>query len=229
MSRGAYNYSQIKYFGSNNSSTNDPLTYCLVQNWDKNFTHSPTGDLFGPYSEKCQLFMAERCSKEWDGFCEYYYQNQNTQQYPNTVQGCDSVNDVVCKGLTVGETLLTNAAERRFCKFPGCTMKSEPFDPNIANSPWITYRVGNCDTGNQNCVGVCTVDPRTIDQDSVMNKCLENPKACMTTLANICNTSRRNGIDLSGTKIKRWCDVYFKTRAEHKPMWTETYPGKWKM
>jgi hypothetical protein len=142
--------------------------------------------------------MAERCAKNWDGFCSYYYDHNQTQQYPNTVQNYKS-NEIIQRGLVVGETLLTNSAQRRFCQFPGCVKVEEPFDPNVANSPLIYHY-------NSNCVPVCSVDPKTIDSDPLMNRCLANPNVALDTLVNICNTSKRMGVNLNGTKIGNFCN-----------------------
>lgn len=202
------NYACISTFGQNLCTVDDPLSYCLTQSMDNYFNHSPTGVTYGPYSSPCQAYMAERCSKNWDAFCEYYYQKHATQQYPNTAQNCNRSNQLLTFGITVGESLLGNAASRRFCQFPDCKVKKEPFDPNVANSPWITYYEGcNCSGGA--CHPICSVDPAAINTDLVMNKCLDNPMACYDTLVNICNTSRRNGTDLSGTRIGEFCQNYF--------------------
>lgn len=211
-------YANYTNFGNNQnppqSGNNDPLTYCLVDTMDKNFQHGPMGPLYGPRSQKCQLYMAQRCADNWDGFCEYYYQHNNTnsqwpdsQLWPNTVQPrywAGSLNNVP---LSTGEQLLQNAGERRFCTYRNCSPRCEPFDPMNPNSPSVIYYDDPYGYG-ENCVPECRVDPKTIDQDILMDRMLDNPKASATTLINICNTSKREGIDLSGTKIGAFCNRY---------------------
>lgn len=204
-------YSTISKFGQNQAQcygTNDPLTYCLQDNMDKNFHHSPNGSAYGPRSKQCQVYMAQRCANNWDGFCEYFYQSHGTsgswpdnQKWPNT----GTVNKQnIPEFLTTGEQLLQNTAERKYCSFENCNEKQEPFDPLVVNSPTITYY-----QSGPGCVQTCKVNPREIDNDPVMNRILMDPMVGGSTLINICNTSKNQGINLSGTKVGQFCDAYF--------------------
>lgn len=75
------------------------------------------------------------------------------------------------------------------------------------NSPKITYYTNpiNEDSG---CVPVCRVDPTQIDNDPVMNRMLANPLAAAPVMINICNTAKREGINLNGTKLGKVCQRY---------------------
>lgn len=204
-------YATISKFGQNNSVSNDPLTYCLTQTVDTEFHHPTAPEKFtGPHSRNCQLFMAQRCADNWDGFCEYASYN-TSKSYPNQVQTGNIPSLTACRDLSTGDSLIHNATQRRFCKFPNCEMKSEPFDPNVASSPNVFYYTN--ESGYGDCVPVCTVDPSTIDNDTLMNKCLSNPKVATDVLINICNTSKRQGINLSGTKIGQFCEAYFQEKS----------------
>jgi hypothetical protein len=219
---GYSSYAQIADFGSLNppspGTDNDPLTYCLVETMDRNFQHGANSVTYGPRSQACQAFMAERCAKNWDGFCEYYYVNNNDnsqwpfdkQAWPNTFLPRNWANGLV-PTLTNGEQLLQNAAELRYCSYRNCVPKKQPFNPLVAGSPMITTYY-NPSSYSEECIPVCNVDPKTIDQDPLMDRCLENPKAAALTLINICNTAKRQGTDLSGTKIGAVCNRYFKNR-----------------
>jgi hypothetical protein len=175
-------YANYASFGKNQlTDENDPLTFCLVDTMDKNFQHAPNGKSYGPQASICQDYMAERCAKKWDGFCEYFYrENQDRNIY--------NLND------SIGNKLLRKTAEQRFCSFDNCSLGSVKFDPLNPASPNVTIRQGAC-------IPVCRVDPSTIDNDPVMNRLLENPTVAPDLLLNILNTAEREGVDLSKTKV----------------------------
>lgn len=200
-------YRQISNFGNQQlSSTNDPLTYCLQDTMDVPFQHGSTASKqYGPSSKKCQLYMAQRCADKWDGFCEYFYQEhgrKGNQLRPNMGQSSSALSVPL---MTTGDQLLQNTAERKYCTFGNeCTRSQEPFDPMVPNSPQLFYY------DNTNCTPVCRVDPRTIDQDPVMNRILVNPQIAGNTIVNICNTSRREGTNLNGTRLGKLCNNYLE-------------------
>jgi len=193
-------YACISRLGRINSPTDDGLTYSLVQTLDKDFLHSPLGNQYS------QSYMAERCSKDFDGFCAYYAVNTTSKSYPNTQQSVETRNEVL-EGLTVGETLIGNSAERRFCDFSTCRKVCQPLDPTVADSATVCYYDKTNEDGTT-FLPVCSVDPKTIDEDIVMNLCLQKPARCMSTMKNICNNSRRTNVSLEGTKLGRFCDQY---------------------
>jgi len=207
-------YSSISNFGKTSckiTPNSDPLTYCLVNTLDSKFQHGGQANALGPQSRKCQNFMAQRCANNWDGFCEYYYRHHgpgsdtwpNTKPWPNT-----SLNGVT-SSLSIGEQLLQNAARLRFCDLGGCAVKQEKFDPIDPNSPYIPTNIAmGLDCTESKCFPRCVkIDPKTIDDDPVMIRMLENPKVCADTLVNICNNA---GSSLRGTKIGQFCDIYRK-------------------
>lgn len=210
-----YNYTNIIDLGCNQPCVgdNDPLTYCLVDSIDKNFQHAPIGSTYGPRSRQCQLYLAERCAKNWDGFCEYFYKthNKNNDQWPDNLRWPNTAQAYTPKAeeyLTLGDQLLQNAGARRFCEYPECVPVCEPFDPMNPLSPKVSYFVNPKGVGTT-CIPVCRVNTSMIQNDPVMQRMLENPTSNASTLINICNTSRREGTDLSGTDIGRFCDAYF--------------------
>lgn len=215
-------YIQISKFGQDIqppcSGTNDPLTYCLQDTMDINFQHGSIGHLYGPRSRKCQLYMTQRCADKWDGFCEYYYKANSdfgnwpdNQNWPDTVQPNTWQNEYgLNPSLTTGEQLLKNVAERKYCSYLNCVPKYEPFDPTNPSTPDIVYYTEPNGYG-ENCFPVCDViNPSTIDNDPVMSRMLENPKIASSTLINICNTAKRNGTNLNGTRLGKVCDKYFQ-------------------
>ena len=197
-------YANIRNFGSPTNS--EPLTVCLADTMDKSFQNGSIGHLFGPRSKRCQAYMTEKCADKWDGYCEYFVQQNgpnapwpqnipwpNIQQRPwETQLGLPTL-------LTSGEQMLKGAAERRFCTYPTCQPTCEPFDPTNPNSQRVKYYPNEC-------IPVCRVDPNTIDQDPLMDRMIANPTVTGGTLINICNTAKRDGTDLSGTKIGAFCE-----------------------
>lgn len=212
-----YSYAPISQFGKTRQDVNmnDPLTYCLTDTLDKNFQHGAIGVTSGPRSERCQTYMAQRCADKWDGYCEYFYrQNQQPyQQWPNSQIWPDTFEPHFWSGntssLSMGDQLLKNTAEAKYCTYPTCAPYTELFDPTNPDSPRLTYW-SPVDGSGGGCIPVCRVDPKTIDDDVVMQRMLENPRAAAGTIINICNTSRRLGDDLSGTRLGAVCNRYFK-------------------
>jgi hypothetical protein len=49
-----------------------------------------------------------------------------------------------------------------------------------------------------------------------MDRCLQNPTAAAPVLINICNTAKRNGTDLSGTKLGAVCQRYDQISQQMK-------------
>jgi hypothetical protein len=218
MNRSYGNYANYANVGQSGAQpvtgSNDPLTYCLVDTMDKQFQHGSIANLYGPRSQNCQLYMADRCAAKWDGFCEYYYrvhgsndgQWPNNQYWPDTVQ--PSRADGVNVPLPLGRQLLRNAGERRFCEFPTCDEKTELFNPLDPHGPRIRYFVPRNGSGGS-CIPVCRVNPATIDADPLMDRMMQDIPASGSTLINICNTAKREGTNLSGTRLGDLCARYY--------------------
>ena len=210
------NYVRIKNFGFTSATpeTTNPdhkaLGMCLSDTLDRKFKYgSAVGANSGPRSMQCQNYMAQRCADKWDGFCEYYYQqygpNGSTPlipgAWPNSVWRPWEEAYGLNFQMSLGDQMLKNAAERKYCKLQNCTPTVSPLDPTDPNSVKVaTY------ADYTGCVPVCKVDPQTIDKDPIMNRVLQNPTIAAGTLVNICNTSKREGINLTGTKIGQLCD-----------------------
>jgi hypothetical protein len=64
---------------------------------------------------------------------------------------------------------------------------------------------GNCNSANK-CIPIYGVDPKTIDNDPVMNKVLAQPWIAMDILVNIYNHASRSGElqNLTGTKLYKF-------------------------
>jgi len=206
-----YNYARIKTFSNlgNQDTEVNSLEMCINDTMDRRFQLGGTvGVNSGPQNAQCQSYMADRCAKKWDGYCEYYYQNYGPNgppqyQWPNTVWRPWEETLGMNQNISLGETLLKNTAERKYCELKQCKPVYTPLNPMDPFSPKVpiyqTYA---------GCVPECKVNPSTIDEDPVMNRLIANPRAGASTLINICNTSRNQGISLGSTKIGKLCEQY---------------------
>jgi hypothetical protein len=200
--------------GQKQQSFDDPIAMCLSQGLDRKFSYGgAAGNLTGPQSAQCQNMFADRCAKEWDGFCEYYYQeygkngkNGNNRIWPNVVSRQWEAKYNIPSYATLGDHLLRNTAERKYCTYVNCSPQMAPFNPLDPNSPFIST---NKTIGVSGCVPLCSnINPKTIDSDPVMNRMLENPEPVLPTLVNICNTARQQKINLKGTKLGNVCENF---------------------
>jgi hypothetical protein len=219
MNSKCNNYKPISNFGSNAySHVNNPLSYCLNETMDNRFLHGGQSyTVEGQHTRNSQAYFSEYCANGWDQFCEVGSRNTN-KSFPNNIQLNSSFGSTACVGLTAGEILIYNTASKKYLiNMIGCRKKYEPFDPNVATSPMISFWVPEqYSTGNK-CVPIYSVDPNTIDDDIVMDKILHKPQIAMDILINIYSTMKRNGTlsQLKGTKIGNFYDnvPYFKSRG----------------
>lgn len=212
-------YRQISNLGSNIlTPVDNPLTYCLNDEIDNQFLHGSSAiTIDGQHSKKCQRYMSQYCANNWDQFCEVA--SKNTKRYwPNQWSNVMGSDDSIALDLSAGEILIKNTAKEKYLfGMYNCVRKYEPFDPNVANSPMISYWEPSNDTYARNCVPIYKVDPKTIDNDVVMNKILDNPKIAPELLVNIYNTMKREGTlrGLKGTKLGNWYNTqqYFLAKG----------------
>lgn len=201
------NYASISQIGGNDeySPMANPLSYCAVSSADSNFTHT-LGQTFGPESSQCQQFMSLYCANDWDDICEsksYDSKRGLPNMNPmNSVEMC--VND---QELTQGEILIANTASEKYLSMMSgnCQAQYEPFDPTVASSPLIrklrpvpddcTSRNGQMSlrSSSNKCIPIYEVDPKTIDNDPVMNKIIAKPAIWINGLLNIYRNAKRNG------------------------------------
>jgi len=205
------NYTCISNFGcAPEPAVTNPLTYSIGESVDQLMLHgSSTATISGQYSKNSQIFLANYCANTWDGFCEIASTDQ-TVAYANNM---NSFMGPSCIGLTQGDMLILNTARVKYLVDPGNqVLVKEPFDPNVADSPYIYYwKQQDCDAESARC-GVSqgtscgpryAVNPKTIDDDIVMNKILCNPQLYMSLLYNIYCTMKSAGTlsQLQGTKL----------------------------
>lgn len=189
-------YPTFSEFGSamnknvfNPMDQSNPLTYAIVPSFNTVFLHGSSSSnlLKTPYSPGSSNFMAERCSIVYDGFCEGY-KIQNTDTYWANTAAIDNLTMNIAKNylkvkVTVGQSMIRNAAERRFLTYSNVTQYMEPFDPNVANSPLVTRYSQTYNIGR---IGYKNLDnPAAIDNDQLMMAVCENWPACFDVLTKI--------------------------------------------
>ena len=129
--------------------------------------------------------MAQYCSTNFDGVCEYVSRDKSII-YPNTIAlGPKQMSP----NISAGDFLVANTARRKYLVAMGgecCILKVENFDPTVASSPLVQYWEEKNTNG---CIPVYKVDPSKIDDDIVMNKILANPIIAIDVLINIYNTA----------------------------------------
>lgn len=185
---------------------NDPLTYCLGNDISQRFNHSSNADVYGQNSKACQAFLSSRCTKNWDGICEYATDPTTNEEYKYRANPL-SINDgSSCPTTNSADILLLNTARIKYLVgMKNCSMVTEPFDPLVPASPTISY----WQSSGGRCVPYYAVDARNIDYDPVMNKLLDKPWIAHDLFINIARTMKRMGTlgGLRGTRLGRYLGV----------------------
>jgi len=199
-------YKRILGFGNspNNSLpvfANDPITVCVGSEPMQRFNRGGDTSAYGQNSPECQILLAQRCSKMWDGACETA-SRQNGTLYSKNVPIYNDGSFAV--GMDSGDLMIRNTAMEKYrvdmrtnpYGSHDCKLITQQFSSLNPASPFITRYVGDC-------IGSYAVNPDTIDYDPVMNKILDNPYMYMPLLKNIESTMTRNGTihSLYGTKL----------------------------
>jgi hypothetical protein len=216
-------YRKFYDFGSsmNNNVNNvnnpsNPLTYCLFDTKSVQFNHGSTAATYDPMCNECQSYMALRCagkyndSETWDQYCEVYYKSNTDTYWPNraAIERIPACITNMCGKITLGQSMLRNAAERRFLEFPLCAKKYTQFDPNVANSPLIE-QVNGCEC-NYTSIKLNLGNIAALNSDRLMNKCLDNFQAVADILAIIYKGVQVLNVNLNGTRLGQHFAQYGK-------------------
>lgn len=182
------NYAKIDTFGTNmrkNQTINSDFVYTELGDA---FLH---GNTFNPMGRESRRLMVDRCSKTWDGMCDNFSRPWIKDYLINQMDGTIASS----QGMLIKE-----AAMRRFCNPIDCPSTKQLVDPTTLDSPSFTVY-------NSPCQFECKVDTNEIDRDTLMDRVLERPHENITLIKNICNTHKRLGVSLDGTKIGNMCKV----------------------
>jgi hypothetical protein len=145
-------YSTISNLGKSvdyHTDQANPLTYCLYPNYNAQWIHgSTTTNLLNtPQCEPCQIYMSERCSNNFDEFCQIYYENNRDTFWPNLagidVQSQKKAQAFLKYSPTTGDNMIRNSVEKKLFIYPSVINQKQPFDPNMASSPMITKYTSN--------------------------------------------------------------------------------------
>lgn len=183
----------------------------------------------------CPAFMAQRCAKNWDGYCDIYLQEKI---------GDDATGKAA-------RQFLSDTADSKFCrldsKAPGntCFTKCEMFNPTAPNSAQvcktegdIVYRdsqqLWNIDT-NYNWSGkLSTASPIKItackktcdnflpenltDSDRVVNECLDTG-SCADVMQNLAENIVSRGVKdkVQNKRLKQFIDAYIIQSSNTTP------------
>jgi hypothetical protein len=187
----------------------NPLTYCMIPTLNSQFFHGSLsgGLLYGNENSNCMNFMAERCSKEWDGFCEAYLDINVDSYWPNqAVVDATAYNNA--KNFfkfkpTIGQDLLRNACYRKFIYNPNSNPSYQQFDNTVPNSPLLTV-YDNYVTGYSQIKNLS--DPSKLDQDPHIQRMLKYPYVCFDVLGRIylAYLRKENGINIRGTFLEKF-------------------------
>jgi hypothetical protein len=206
-------YVPLRNFGTSLSPAlrTDPVGYSIYKDMDSYFDIGPLARTFGDDSLSGQLYMAEKCSKQWDGACELVSRNTDTTRV--NVAKVDSpvfpTNQIGT--MSIGDYLIENSATRRFCSFDTCSIEEQLYNVNDPTSPMVK-KIGSYD--GRPCVPVCKV-PQNPDQDILLNKVLLEPHKHLDLLLNMYYHCKDNRDYYKNTKIAnifKLFDIYFQKK-----------------
>lgn len=185
-------YAKISNFGADmkSQSINSDYVYTLAQD------AFLKGNTFGPAGRESRRLMVDKCSVQWTPECDNFKRDWYNDKWIDQSDGVitDSQGDLV-----------RHAAKMRYCKPIWSTPSVQPVDPNTGGTS--TYTVYGSENENWPLMYECSVDPSTIDNDTLMDKVLERPLENVQILSNICNTHKNNGSSLYGTKVGGFCAI----------------------
>ena len=181
-------YSTISNLGSTvdyHTDHGNPLTYCLYPNYNAQWIHGPTSNnlLYTPQCENCQIYMSERCAKDFDEYCQTYYDANRDTSWPNLaaidVQSQKKANQFLKYTPTTGENMIRNSVEKNLFIYPSVIQNQIQFDPNVVSSPFITRHISNTFAPSW----VLNPNVQINNNNKHINIMLKYPHACFDLLA----------------------------------------------
>ncbi len=198
VNRHSTDYSEFGKPYENYPINTDPTDSCLPGH----FLDHPTTANLG----MCPDYMAQRCSKNWDGKCELYVDTLDTVKMKNFIR---------------------NTASKKFCKLSkdsNCSESCQPFDPILQESPQVCTYIGNETLKDVNetidvgwylpvnmspnymgtCQQTCDVNTKIEENDPTINLCLRYG-FCDDILTSICASTNKDKINNSN--LNKFCDI----------------------
>jgi hypothetical protein len=188
-------------------NASNPLTYCVFPTVNAQFIHGSTSAnlLYSPESPACQAFMTDYCSNKYDAFCETYRVMNVDTYWPNNagvdVAAQSYANQFQQYNPTVGENMIRNVVHRSFILFPNKKYTRRQFDPNVANSPFISY---TCPSVIESSIVINLSSPEMVNNNPHIKLMLENTRACFDVLARIYLAVARKepNVNIKGTALE---------------------------
>jgi len=192
------NYVPIRNFGTSLPAVlrTDPVAYSIYRDIDSFFDEGSLARKYGPESKESMLYMAEKCSKNWDGSCELLSRNDDISKPNMGLVESPAFRHNEPGTMSIGDYLVLNSATRKFCDFNSCSMSESLYNVNDPTSPLVKS------IGNQNCNPVCK-PPTNPDQDMLMNKILAQPHKYTDLLLNMYYHCRNNRQAYKNTRIEQ--------------------------
>jgi len=159
----------------------DPIGWSIYRDVDSMFDEGSMSHAYGPASETSQNYMAEHCSKNWDGACELLSRNTDTTKPNVGLVESPLFRQNEPGTMSIGDYLVLNSATRRFCNFDSCSITEQIYNPNDPTSPLVKKIEGRV---ARPCLPVCSV-PQNPDTDIVLNKVLQQPHKYLDLLVNM--------------------------------------------
>lgn len=193
------NYVPLANFGTSLAPVlrTDPVGYSIYRDINSFFDEGSLGRTFGPESESSQLYMAEKCSKNWDGACELLSRNNDISKPNMGIVKSPLFPPNEPGTMSIGDYLVLNSAIRAFGNLDSCYMEESLYNVNDPTSPLIKKIGGDY---NCPCIPVCK-PPSNPDQNIILNKILDAPHKFTDLLINMYHNSRNNRKDYENTRI----------------------------
>jgi len=124
----------------NDTNAANPLTYCITPSLNSQFFHgsSSSNQLYSTMNTSCTNFMAQRCSTQWDDYCDAYLQINTDNYWPNMAVidrlAYQNANQFFQIRPTVGQNLLRNACYYKYIDTSDLSYSIEPFDPTVGQN-----------------------------------------------------------------------------------------------
>ena len=192
------NYVPLRNFGTSLSPAlrTDPVGYSIYKDIDSYFDEGSLARKFGPESKESMLYMADKCSSEWDGACELLSRNKDISKPNMGLVRSSSFKHNEPGTMSIGDYLVLNSATRRFCDLNSCSVSESLFNVNDPTSPIVKS------FGDQDCMPVCKPPPNP-DQDVLLNKVLNHPYKYTDLLLNMYYNCRNNRQAYQNTRIEK--------------------------
>ena len=202
------NYAQIKNIGPSTVPINY-LSACLDNTIDAGFLTGAPPQTWNSRSKECQAllsqYVAADSSKDQFNGVSLAAINLQGRGFPNQ-NGSGLFNYNLGQGgflkeQNYGTQILDDAGYMKYCAYDQTNISLTNVNPSDPSSPLVPVMSGTW------IKPLCSVDPKIIDNDPLMNSILQQPEQHVGLLSNI----RKNSPNLDGTKLGR----LFKDNANY--------------